>query len=91
MPEHEDDAPPPGPVEVPIGSLSLEALRRIIDDLVTRDGTDYGAVEKTREQKAAALLRLLERGEARLVFDPATETISVLTRQELARLPASEE
>ena len=83
----DDDAPPPGHVEVPIGSLSSEALQRIVDDLVTRDGTDYGAVEKTREQKAAALLRLLERGEARLVFDPATETISVLTKQELSRLP----
>ncbi len=83
----DDDAPKPGHVEVPIGSLSPEALSRIIDDLVTRDGTDYGAVEKTREQKAAALLRLLERGEGRLVFDPATESISVLTKHELARLP----
>jgi uncharacterized protein YheU (UPF0270 family) len=87
----DDQAPPPGHVEVPIGSLSAEALQRIVDDLVTRDGTDYGAVEKTREQKAAALLRLLERGEARLVFDPATESISVLTQQELARLPPSED
>lgn len=86
----DDDAPPPGHVEVPIATLAKETLRRIVDDLVTRDGTDYGAIEKTSEEKATTLLRLLERGEARLVFDPATETISVLTRQELARLPSPE-
>jgi len=82
-----DDTPPAGHVEVPIDTLPPETLRRIVEDVVTRDGTDYGLVEKTTEQKATALLRLLERGEARLVFDPATETLCVLTRQELARLP----
>ena len=73
-------------VEVPYTDLSEAALRAVINDIVTRDGTDYGEVEKTREQKAAALLGQLERGEATLAFDPETETLSVLTRAELARI-----
>jgi uncharacterized protein YheU (UPF0270 family) len=81
-----DDAPTAEPVVIPIATLAAETLREIVGDLVTRDGTDYGAVEKTAEQKVAALLRLLERGEAHLVFDPDTETIGVMTSHELGRL-----
>lgn len=73
------------PVEVPYDQLAPETLRKVIEDLVTRDGTDYGEVERTLEQKSAALLKLLERGEAKLVLDLATETIGLMTRDELAK------
>jgi uncharacterized protein len=74
-----------GSVEVPYEQLAPETLRKVIEDLVTRDGTDYGDVEKTLEQKAAALLELLQRGEAKLVVDLATESIGLMTREDLAR------
>jgi uncharacterized protein YheU (UPF0270 family) len=74
-----------GSVEVPYEQLAPDTLRKVIEDLVSRDGTDYGAIEKTLEQKSAALLKLLERGEAKLVVDLATETIGLMTREELAR------
>lgn len=71
------------PVEVAYSELDPQTLRNVIDDLVTRDGTDYGAVEKTLEQKAAALMRALERGEAKLMFDPGTETIGLMSATQL--------
>lgn len=71
------------PVEVAYSELDPQTLRNVIDDLVTRDGTDYGAVEKTLEQKALALMRALERGEAKLMFDPATETIGLMSAAQL--------
>jgi uncharacterized protein YheU (UPF0270 family) len=83
-----DDEPPAateGPVEVPYDQLAPETLRQVIEDLVSRDGTDYGEVEKTLEQKSSALLELLERGEAKLVVDLATETIGLMTREQLER------
>jgi len=80
-----DEPPAEGAVEVPIAQLSPETLQRVIADLVTRDGTDYGAVERTFEQKAAALLHALERGEAKLVFDLATETIGLMTPAQYER------
>jgi uncharacterized protein YheU (UPF0270 family) len=83
--DHEPPSDAEGFVEVPYQQLDPETLRKVIDDLVTRDGTDYGEVEKTLEQKAAALLKLLERGEAKLVVDLATETIGLMTRDELAK------
>jgi len=81
----QDETPAEGAVEVPYAQLPPETLQRVIGDLVTRDGTDYGEVERTFEQKAAALLRALERGEAKLVFALATETIGLMTPAQLER------
>jgi uncharacterized protein YheU (UPF0270 family) len=86
--ESADGEPPDAteaPVEVPYDQLAPDTLRKVIEDLVSRDGTDYGEVEKTLEQKSAALLKLLERGEAKLVVDLTTETIGLMTREQLER------
>lgn len=80
-----DETPAEGGIEVPYTELEAGTLRNIIEDLVTRDGTDYGAVERTLEQKVHALMRQLERGEAKLVFDAETQTIGLLTSTELKR------
>ncbi len=37
--------------------------------------------EFTHEQKVAQLLAALERGEARILFDPATESVTLLPRK----------
>jgi uncharacterized protein YheU (UPF0270 family) len=71
---------PSPPVEVPIDALSAEALRGVIESFVGREGTDYGERERSLEEKVADVRRQLERGEARLVFDPDTETINILPK-----------
>jgi hypothetical protein len=71
-----DDAP--GAIEVPLESLSENALRGLVESFVLREGTDYGAIERTHEQKVADVLRQLKRGEARIAFDPTTETVNVV-------------
>jgi uncharacterized protein YheU (UPF0270 family) len=80
-----------GHVGVDHRDLEPETLQAVIADIVTRDGTDYGAVEKTLEQKVSALMRQLERGEAKLVFDVESESIGVMTPAELARAVADAE
>lgn len=68
------DGPPAEPIEIPFRDLSSEALDGLITEFVTRDGTDYGAVEKDLASKKKSLLRQLEAGEIRLLFDPSTGT-----------------
>ena len=65
-------------VGVDYTELSGEALRGVIEEFISRESTDYGAVEKTFEQKIADVRRQLERGEARIVFDPAAESIHLV-------------
>lgn len=73
-----DDAPDPSFVDVPLESLSDAALRALIESFVGREGTDYGLEERSLEQKVADVRRQLERGEARIVFDPKTESVNIV-------------
>jgi len=66
------------PVEVPHTELSQEALRGVIESFVLREGTDYGEAAFSLEQKVAHVLRQLERHEARIMFDPNSETINLV-------------
>jgi hypothetical protein len=50
----------------------------LIEEFVTRDGTDYGEREHTLEQKKRAVARQLERGEVVIVFDPESETCNII-------------
>lgn len=68
----------PEPVEIPLEALSADALRGVVESFVNREGTDYGARERTLDEKVADVRRQLERGEARIVFDPDTESINIL-------------
>ncbi len=68
------------PVEVPHQALSPETLRAVVEAFVLREGTDYGAREFTHEQKVQQVLDGLERGEVRILFDPATESVTLLQR-----------
>jgi uncharacterized protein YheU (UPF0270 family) len=66
------------PVDVPYTALSADALRGLVEEFVTRDGTDYGVRERTVEEKVRDVVRQLERGEVKIVFDPASRTANLL-------------
>jgi uncharacterized protein YheU (UPF0270 family) len=67
-------------VEVPYSAISEEALARLIEEFVTRAGTDYGAIESTLADKIADVRRQLVHGEATIVYDPETETANIVIR-----------
>jgi uncharacterized protein YheU (UPF0270 family) len=69
----------PEAIEIPVESPTLEALRSLVEEFVTRDGTNYGSREKDIEDKARDVLRQLERGEARIVFDPEAGSANIAT------------
>ena len=66
------------PVAVPHTELSAAALRGVIDSFVLREGTDYGERDVPHEAKVAQVLRQLERGEARIMFDPVSQGVSIV-------------
>ncbi len=72
---------PENGVEVPHTHLTPNALRSLAEEFVTRDGTDYGRVERTLDEKVAALMRQLERGEAAIFYDSESQTVSIVPRR----------
>ena len=66
-------------VEVPYTSLEPGTLRSVIEEFITRAGTDYGERERTLDEKVADVMRQLQRGEATIVFDLRTSTVNIVT------------
>ena len=67
----------------PHRELSPEALAGIIEDVVTRDGTDYGEVETSLAQKVNQVKSQLDKGNYFLLFDTELETIAIVTKDQL--------
>lgn len=66
------------PIDVPYTALPPATLRAVVEEFVTRAGTDYGAREKTLEEKIEDVLRQLRRGEAKLVFDAESNSVNIV-------------
>jgi uncharacterized protein YheU (UPF0270 family) len=67
----------PQPVVVPYTELAPDLLHAVVESYVLREGTDYGEKEFSLEDKVSHVISQLERGEARIVFDPETESVSI--------------
>jgi len=67
---------------IPYTELSEQALRTLIEDFVTRDGTDYGQEEISAQEKSERLLALLEAGEVLISYNEETETCGLLARED---------
>ena len=70
----------PEPVEVPYGELSAELLHAVVESFVLREGTDYGEREHSLEDKVAGVMRQLRKGEVKILFDPESESVTIVVR-----------
>jgi uncharacterized protein YheU (UPF0270 family) len=70
----------PEPIEVPYTELSAQLLHAVIESFVLREGTDYGEREVSLEDKVAKVIAQLKRGDAKIVFDPESDSVTVAVR-----------
>jgi len=73
------DADEREPIEIPMSALSPDALRGLIEEFVSRDGTDYGRVERSLDAKVRDVMRQLSRGEVKILFDPESRGTHIVT------------
>ena len=69
------------PVEVPYSELPPELLHAVIESFVLREGTDYGEREFSLEEKVAKVVAQLKGGEAKILFDPESDSVTIAVRQ----------
>jgi uncharacterized protein YheU (UPF0270 family) len=81
----------PTHIEVPASSLSAEALSGLVDEFITREGTDYGEREHSLDHKRESVMRQLARNEVAIVFDFESESTTLLSRRELNALSLAAE
>jgi hypothetical protein len=63
---------------IPVNKLSAKALRGVINEFISRDGTDYGEMEVSWETKFRYVKDKLKNGSAVLIYDDETETTNIL-------------
>lgn len=67
---------------IPPESLSAEALQGVLEEFISRDGTDYGESELSLEAKVNRLRPQVMRGEVLIVFDEVLEGVTLMTQEE---------
>jgi uncharacterized protein YheU (UPF0270 family) len=68
------------PVDVPYTELPPDLLQAVIESFVLREGTDYGEKEFSLEDKVARVITQLRRGEAKIIFDPESDSVTIAVR-----------
>lgn len=69
---------------IPHQMLEAETLTRLLEDFVTREGTDNGDETPlaTRVERAR---RALEKGQALIAFDPDSQQCQLMLREEVPK------
>jgi uncharacterized protein len=66
-------------VIIPYEKLSREALQGLIEEFVTRGGTDSGYTKSSLEENVAMVMRQLRCGEAFIFYDEGTMTTNIVS------------
>ncbi len=70
-------------IEVPPEALAPETLTRIIEEFITREGTDYGHDMPSIESKIAQVRRQLAQKKVKIFFDPKSESCTLVSTSTL--------
>ncbi len=70
-------------MEIPYQQLSEDALQGLIEEYVTREGTDYGHGDHSLADKVATVHRQLQRGDAIIHYDYYMQTCNIIAKGEL--------
>ena len=65
-------------MKIPYTAINPDTLTRMIEELVTRAGTDYGQHEYSVKEKVAQVMARLESGEAEIFYDEQQELCEVV-------------
>jgi uncharacterized protein YheU (UPF0270 family) len=73
-------------VIIPSEALSPDTLNALIEEFVTRDGTDYGDHETDLATKVSQVKDLLARKEVVIIFNEATEQAGIVHKDQINQL-----
>ncbi len=74
---------------IPANMLSEDALLGMIEEFVTRDGTDYGEQEVSLDERVQQVKQQLLTGEALIHYDSAADSTHIIPASDLAKIQKS--
>ena len=67
---------------IPSDQISHDALNGLIEEFITREGTDYGHVDLDLSMKVDQVTHQLDKGDIVIIFDSTTESVNLMTKQQ---------
>jgi hypothetical protein len=71
---------------IPYDELAPETLDNLIEEFITREGTDYGMEEVPLKDKVAQVKRQLHKGEAYIIYSEYSESCSILSKEQAMKI-----
>lgn len=65
-------------MKIPYDRLEPNTLRNMVEEFVTRSGTDYGEEEATLEEKVDQVIEQLKNGKASVVYDEESQSCNIV-------------
>ena len=70
-------------VEIPFQELNPGTLKKLIEEFIMRDGTDYGEVEMDLDQKISLVVNQLKNGDAALMWDTNLQSSNIVLKKDI--------
>ena len=68
-------------VEVPWEQLESDVLHKLVEEFVSREGTEYGEQEVMLNTKVKQVIEQLKAKKATITFDPETQTTHIISKE----------
>ena len=68
-------------IDVPLDKINPDTLKNLIAEFVTREWSESGDSEISLESKVEQVLVQLRNGQAKVVFDLASDTCNIVSRR----------
>ncbi len=69
-------------MDIPYTSLSEEVLDSVLEEYITREGTEYGERDYSLEEKLTHLKIQLKLGQISITYDEETQSCSLTTNSQ---------
>jgi uncharacterized protein YheU (UPF0270 family) len=65
---------------IPYETISAETLQSLVESFVLREGTDYGEVEFSLQEKVDAIIAQLAAGDVVIEYSEEHESVNIIQR-----------
>lgn len=73
-------------IEVPYDAIDPDTLHRLVEEFVTREGTDYGETEMVLETKVQQIIAGLKRRQWLVIVDTALQNTHIVDAAQWRRM-----
>jgi uncharacterized protein YheU (UPF0270 family) len=67
---------------IPYQSIDNETLYNLIESFILREGTDYGEMEVSLNEKSEKVLLQIKNGEVLILYSELSESVTLITKQQ---------